>query len=111
MASPRERRAPLRDVALRAAPRGRASASNDLSANSPFAAQSDGAAARRAPLERRLLDLNIERDLLDSELDRLPEHAKTYAERQRRRAAEDRKRDLDSAANHVKFALRSTAPL
>jgi len=115
----RERRVPLRDLDGAPPPpppqppacaRGRGAAANAVSANSPFA-HGDGAAAARAPLERRLLNLNVERDLLDSELAKLPLHARTYADRARRRAAEDRMRDLDAAANQIKFALRSTAPL
>ena len=52
---------------------------------------------------------NVERDMLASELAKLPLHCRSFKEKQRRRLAEDRKRDLDAMANQIKFALRTTA--
>ena len=55
-------------------------------------------AARRAPLERKLLELNVQRDLLEAESRKAPPHARSYAERRRRTLREERRRDLDAAA-------------
>ena len=73
----------------------------------PFATTRDEAhAARRAPLERKLLELNVQRDLLEAESRKAPPHARSYAERRRRTLREERRRDLDAAAARVKAALR-----
>ena len=73
----------------------------------PFATNRDEAhAARRAPLERKLLELNVQRDLLEAESRKAPPHARSYAERRRRTLREERRRDLDAAAARVKAALR-----
>ena len=83
---------------------------NALSAGSPFATDRDrDAVDARAPLERRLLGLNLERDELATEIAKMPPHARSFKEKQRRRLAEDRKADLDAMANQLKFALRATA--
>ena len=72
----------------------------------PFATTRDEAhAARRAPLERKLLELNVQRDLLEAESRKAPP-ARSYAERRRRTLREERRRDLDAAAARVKAALR-----
>ena len=73
----------------------------------PFATTRDEAhAARRAPLERKLLELNVQRDLLEAESRKAPPHARSYAERRRRTLREERRRDLDAAAARLKAALR-----
>ena len=75
--------------------------------SAPFATARDEAhAARKAPLERMLLEIYVQRDLLDAELRKAPPHARSYAERRRRTLREERGRDLAAAAARVKAALR-----
>ena len=79
---------------------------------SPFATESDRTAAtsRLAPLEARLLELNLERDALSMEYDRLlPQGSKTMANRRRVAELEARLGAVNRECSDLRLELKHAA--
>lgn len=57
-------------------------------------------------LEDRLMEVNAEKDMLEGELARLPDHGRTLAERNRKAVAESQLASLNKEAGTIRMSLK-----